>query len=259
MFVRYRNTANRLQLSLVECHRVDGRPRLAHIASLGSVPAAPTVADRVRFWTALHERLGRLDNRVPDAAKVYDAVHARVPMPTPDEQAAAERERQLENAQADAHWWGTLRDMNADTVEQHKALAAQVADKIAKGETAVAGADTHVAQAQERVERIERGEQVEGGLGKPMTREDYEAILFEAGWTKRDLRRLYRSRDIDAEIGPEGFDSIVLPAIKRQVVQAADGDQIINKVWRALRDGALLDDEPEQETVDDAADLGVTK
>jgi hypothetical protein len=51
------------------------------------------VAARIEFWRELHERLAPLSNRL-DAetrGKVMVAVHARVPMVTPEEQRDAER------------------------------------------------------------------------------------------------------------------------------------------------------------------------
>jgi hypothetical protein len=127
MFVRFRQTPLRLQLSLVETHRVDGKVRHEHIASLGAIAVPPTVADRVEFWRKLHERLARLANRV-DAGKVLGAVHARIPMVMPDEQRAL----QLENAKQDAGHWSSLHDMHAATVEEQKGLAAMAAGAIAQ-------------------------------------------------------------------------------------------------------------------------------
>jgi hypothetical protein len=68
-----------------------------HVASLGTIEVPLSVAARIAFWEALHERLRKLGNRV-DAetqAKVLGAVHARIPMVTADEQAAL----QIENAE----------------------------------------------------------------------------------------------------------------------------------------------------------------
>jgi len=62
MFVRFRPTKTRVQASLVETRRVDGKVPHEHIASLDSVLAPPSIADRVAFWKSLHERLARLSN-----------------------------------------------------------------------------------------------------------------------------------------------------------------------------------------------------
>jgi hypothetical protein len=67
---------------------------------LGSIEMPPSVAARIEFWRGLHERLDQLSNRfdAETRGKVMGAVHARVPMVTPDEQRAL----QLENAKGDA-------------------------------------------------------------------------------------------------------------------------------------------------------------
>jgi hypothetical protein len=89
MFVRFRQQGRRLQPSLMQTRRLSGKMRSEHIASLGSVDAEVSVRERLAFWAKLPERLARLGNRVgPDEqAKVYAALHARIPMVTPDEQA----------------------------------------------------------------------------------------------------------------------------------------------------------------------------
>jgi hypothetical protein len=99
MFVRFRQPAQRLQASLVETRRSNGKVRYEHIAGLGSIVTPSSVADRIAFWNRLHERLVKLSNRVDvdTEGKVLGAVHARIPMPTVDEQRAV----QLENARAE--------------------------------------------------------------------------------------------------------------------------------------------------------------
>jgi hypothetical protein len=52
MFVRFRETPRRLQLSLVETSREGGKVRHEHVASLGAVPMPLSVAGRVEFWQA---------------------------------------------------------------------------------------------------------------------------------------------------------------------------------------------------------------
>lgn len=184
MFVRFRRQSeNRLQVSLVAGYRVDGRVRTEHIAGLGSIAASPSVADRIAFWAALHERLAKLSNRI-DAeaqAKILGAIHARAPMPTPDEQRAV----QLDNAKADAVLWDGLRDLHASTAADHKGLIAGAERRVAAAQVEASKAAAAADAAKERVERIEKGEDVQGGLSKPL---DVDATLAKAGWTKRDLR-----------------------------------------------------------------------
>ena len=58
---------------------------------------------------------------------------------------------------------------------------------FANGQSAAADAEGKASVARERVERIKRGENVEGGLGKPLTWEDCERIFRECGLTKSDM------------------------------------------------------------------------
>ena len=98
MLVHFRETPYGLAMSLV--HRENRRVHHEHIASLGSIETPPSVVARIEFWRGLHERLDQLSSRL-DAetrGKVMAAVHARVPMVTPDEQRAL----QLEKPKGDA-------------------------------------------------------------------------------------------------------------------------------------------------------------
>jgi hypothetical protein len=115
MFVRFRETARRLQVSLVETGRTGGKVRHSHVASLGSIVRGPSVAERVAFWAALYQRLGRLANRVNGEAygAILAAVHARIPIPTQEEQRAAA----VESAQDEVRFWGFISDHNADRIE----------------------------------------------------------------------------------------------------------------------------------------------
>ena len=133
MFVRFRQTPTRLQVSLVETRRAEGKVKHEHIASLGSI-ASHTLPDRVSFWVRLHERLAKLSNRVaPETrGKVLGDIHARIPMVTLDEQRAL----QLENAQADAKQWSGILDMNVTTVWERQGLAATIE---ARSRTAMLG------------------------------------------------------------------------------------------------------------------------
>ena len=121
MFVRFRQTPRRLQLSLVETRRVDGRVHHEHIASLGALRHPPESADRVEFWRRLFQRLGRLGNRLDGATQreILIAVHARVPMPTLDEQRAL----RLEHAKQHETAWRLSQVHIEGIVESNRALA----------------------------------------------------------------------------------------------------------------------------------------
>jgi hypothetical protein len=118
MFVRFRQSARRLQLSLVETRRDGHKVRHEHIASLGAVPLPAEVVDRVEFWQRLFQRLGRLANRLDDAlqAKILEAVHARVPMLAQDEQRAL----LLAYAQQHERAWRMRHLRTEATVEENK-------------------------------------------------------------------------------------------------------------------------------------------
>jgi uncharacterized protein (DUF885 family) len=143
-------------VSLVETRRVDGKVRHEHIAGLGSIPRTPSVADRMSFWSHLHERLAKLSNRIDAAAqaKILGAIHARVAMVTADEQHGLK----LENAQADERLWSSLREINEGTIADHKQLIANAEATVARRRVAALDAETNAMQARDRVERLKRGE-----------------------------------------------------------------------------------------------------
>ena len=82
MFVRFRQTDRRLQASLSETRRQGGKVVHVHVAGLGSVPILPTAADRIAFWTKLHQWLDALSNRVDAKQRgaILTAIHVRIPM-----------------------------------------------------------------------------------------------------------------------------------------------------------------------------------
>jgi hypothetical protein len=185
MFVRFRAGRRRLALSLVETKRTGDRVLHEHVATLGSVDTPPTVRGRVAFWAQLDRRLTALGNRVrpEDQSRIMDTINARVPIPTIDEQ----REVKLENAKADERFWSMLQDMNADQAQGAEQLSASAAAKAARNREAAAAAKSQTAEAAERVGRLMRGEDVPGGLGKPV---DFATLLREAGFTKDELHHI---------------------------------------------------------------------
>ena len=185
MFIRFHQTPSRLQVSLRESHRVDGKPCSGHIASLGSVPIPTMIADRVEFWRQLGGRFSRLANRIgADRGKLIASIHARIPKVTDDDIRTVQRE----NAEADEKFWSGLQGMNAEMAEGHKELAAKSARIAADAEAGAAAAGEKASVAKDRIKRLAKGEDVSGGLGKPMTRKDYEKILKDAGWGAADIR-----------------------------------------------------------------------
>jgi hypothetical protein len=61
-------------------------------------------------------------------AKIYGALHARIPMVTADEQRAV----QEENAKDDERFWEVMRDIGASSIEGHKALISSAETKVAR-------------------------------------------------------------------------------------------------------------------------------
>jgi hypothetical protein len=90
MFVRFRQTADRLHVSLAETHRDARRMRHGYVASLGAIAVPPSPVDRRAFWAKLNQRLAKLANRLDDATRstILSAIHARIPMPTQGNQQA---------------------------------------------------------------------------------------------------------------------------------------------------------------------------
>jgi hypothetical protein len=61
-------------------------------------------------------------------------------------------------------------------------------DWATRREAGAAAAAEKASIAKDRIERLAKGEDVSGGLGKPMTLKDYEKIFRDAGWTAADIR-----------------------------------------------------------------------
>ena len=158
MFVRFRQTVRRLRLSLVATRREGGKVRHEHVAGLGTMSMPLTVGGRVGLWTSLHQRLGRLANRLDDAmrAEILGAVHARIPMPTMKELDAL----QLEQARQHEKAWQLRHVQTKGIVETNRALRDGAGKRVAEGEPLLAMADEQLKAARERRERIERGERV---------------------------------------------------------------------------------------------------
>ena len=189
MFVRFRSSPRRLQLSLVETRRIDGKVRHEHVASLGAVATPLTVAGRVEYWQALHQRLGRLANRLDGEmqAKILGAVHARVPMPTVDEIHALNLD---EAKQHEAAW--RIRHISTEAIVNENKVRLKAAQKlVTDGEPLVVSAADEVKAAEERRERIERGENVRLP-GKPPT-------LKELGFTPAHARHAMTMASLTAE------------------------------------------------------------
>lgn len=208
MFVRFRQTARRLQVSLSATSRSDGRVRHEHVAGLGSVPLSPSVADRAVFWTKLHQRLDTLGNRLDAAQRtaIMTAVYARIPMPTADDQQAD----LLVAVRSDAAMTATVSDMLVEELAALKNLAASMARRIAETETKLADTKAIAQTAADRVARAERGEPV--AVPPPRTRKDMLRML---GWTAADAQHAETLIRIHALGGEEVENRLVDMAERR--------------------------------------------
>ena len=162
MFVRFRTTARKLQVSLIATRRSAGNVRQEHIASLGTVPLAPSPFERLAFWTRLHERLVQLANRLDAEAQgtIFAAVHARIPIPTQDEHHA----EQLDRARADARFWEGLHGLHTDRIEGGRELQETGKRMVAESEAEAGMVAEKLAASRAWLARVRTGERL--GVGQ---------------------------------------------------------------------------------------------
>jgi hypothetical protein len=179
MLVRFRQTAAGLQCSLVETRRIDGAVRYEQVASVGSVPASPSVSDRIAFWRRVYETLAELASRI-DAetqGKIISAVHSRIPIVTPNEQRAlrvrpqpekaARHERAKERPQSKAPISGS---------DTGSTLPFPGVPSLPTAEHELMQTE-HAQIAEERPTQVENGKRVESGISKPTTVEEFTTVL----------------------------------------------------------------------------------
>ena len=153
----FRQILRRLQASLIETRRQDGKVHHEHVVGLGSVPLdCCSIADRIAFWAKLHQRLAALGNRLDAAQRdaALTAIDARIRMPTLDELQAV----QLERARADAHFWERLATMQAGDIEGRKKLLVSTQHAIAEGEPLMVDTAVRAQEAKDRLAKVEKGE-----------------------------------------------------------------------------------------------------
>lgn len=218
MFVRFRETTRRLQVSLVETRRYDGKVHQEHVAGLGSVARPPSVADRIAFWERLHQRLSQLSNRIDGEAhaQIMGSVHARIPMVIPDEVRAL----QLEKAEAVERQWSALQVMAQERLAGHKELQVMIDREIAQDEIAIPDLNSNVTRARDRIARLKAGESV-AGIDKPLT-------PAEMGFSRAQIRHMMHL----AEIGDAGFEEFLAEVRKRKQKVERNGSA---KMARRLR------------------------
>lgn len=234
MFVRFRTARSRLQVSLIETRRIEGKVRHEHVAGLGTIEMPLTVDGRIEFWRRLHERLGRLANRFDTAAlgKVVDEVHARIPMVTAEEI----RAHQLENTEAEEHFWQHLAEMQTELAASNDHLAASAQQTATEAKAQAEYASGNAAAARDRGERLKRGEAVAGGLRKPM---DMEQTMRAAGMTAASIRRALQTHMISELGGKAGFKELLdeMEKRKRAAENAAKRAVLKRQIRQALAEG----------------------
>jgi hypothetical protein len=102
---------------------------------------------------------------------------------------------------------------------------------IAKGQSAAETNASRAAAARERIARIPSGEEVSGGLGKPMTREDFERNMREAGMTASDIRHCEQLAELKEIAGEEDWK-----AVRDAIMDARERAErsAVRSLWRAL-------------------------
>jgi hypothetical protein len=186
MFARFRQTARRLQVSIVETRREDGKVRHEHVAGLGSIPVPQTIADRIMFWAQLQPTLARLANRIgaDDQGKILSAIHARIPMPSLDER----RTLQIANAEADERFWSGLHDMQHEQSAGKKDLAETATRQATEHGKEADHARQNAEAARERLARLKRGEDLVGGTGKGLSNKEMIALIGGPAAARRALK-----------------------------------------------------------------------
>ncbi len=168
MFVRWRQRpSGRLSARLVENQRADDRVLQQHIAELGAIAgealAQPHeiagIKGRRAFWATANATLARLSNRIDVAADgaARAALHARVPMVTPDELALLA----LDEAEHDAALWQHQSDGAHDIVAARQRLIEAAQRALADDQAIAAADDVRAAAAKARLERARAGEILE--------------------------------------------------------------------------------------------------
>jgi hypothetical protein len=204
MFARFRQTSRRLQVSLIETKRANGKVCHEHIASMGSVAATMEVWDRIEFWSAFWPRLGKLDNRLSaeQQHKIVGEIQARIPMATPAEQQAL----QLRNAEDDARLYEILRDHFSTIREGQESLATKAQEAAQAATAGAEDAASKEAGAKARVESLKAGNPVLTGFGKPRSLID---ALRAAGVSQESIDSGMDQHRLVAIVGEERFDKFL--------------------------------------------------
>ena len=124
-----------------------------------------------------------------------------------------------------------MQDLNAASVEEHKSLIASAEAKLKGHESAAADAGEKLETAKDRLQRLQRGESVSGGLGKKF---DVVAAMKAAGITPGELRRMR----LYGSLTKTEFESLLEPTRMKRRLEAADKafDREARRIIRARRE-----------------------
>ena len=214
MHIRSRLHHRRLQISLVDTQRADGKVRQEHVASLA-------------FWTQVHPRLSRLDNRLsPEMrARVMGELHAVVPMVSIDAAIAGKIETADRNLQRSTK----LRDMFQEMVSAKKAMLVQLQRDIAEGEAQAAKMDGAVKRDQDKLTRLKAGEDVP--VGEELDYAAVRAICKNAGWSRGDFHRAALMQQLD----DAALEEYLLQA-RHLATDTRRETRLLNKLLKQQRD-----------------------
>jgi hypothetical protein len=172
-------------------------------APFGSPPRSATGSSSgERLFSAPWASANRLDDAMQ--AKILEVVHARVPMPTQDEQRAL----QLDHAQQHERAWRMRHLRTEATVEENKVRLKSAQRLVTEGEPLVTVAAEELKAAEERRGRIERGENVPLA-GKPPS---LKVLLKELGISPANARYMI---DFHESLGAENIDRFVEWSVRR--------------------------------------------
>jgi hypothetical protein len=120
--------------------------------------------------------------------------------------------------------------MNEEQAQGHKAMAASAEKKATEFQTQAAEAAIETAKFRERIAKLQNGEAVDGGLGKPIGFEQITNILKAAGWTKADIDHCWDVAEL-VKLAGEGIVEII-------VAKSVDAQHRISRriVRRMLRE-----------------------
>jgi hypothetical protein len=219
MFVRFRQTVRRLQVSLVETRRADGRVRHEHIAGLGSIAVPPTGADRIQFWSGCTRRVCQIALGPPSTARSWP--RSRIPMPTLDER----RTLQIEGAEADERFWSGLKEAQEEQSAGNQALAAKAEHNAKRAHEEAEKAAANAQTARDRIARQKRGEDVAVGAGTQLSRKQMIALTGGPAAVRCALHEAGAENELVEEMskqGERGRAAVINAVYRRRVLSASE-------------------------------------